>query len=107
MVAVGSGLRTVPNVVGQGIAQASALIKGAGLAPVLNPIPSTVNPTTAKISLQVPDRAVEGEGRLGGDDLRQPAEGAADHDGRDHDDTDSRRRGRARRAERLPPRQRR
>ena len=54
VVAVGSGLRTVPNVVGQGIAQASALIKGAGLAPVLNPIPSTVNPTTAKISLQVP-----------------------------------------------------
>ena len=54
VVAVGSGLRTVPNVVGQGIAQASAQIKGAGLAPVLNPIPSTVNPTTAKISLQVP-----------------------------------------------------
>jgi beta-lactam-binding protein with PASTA domain len=54
VVAVGSGLRTVPNVVGQGIAQASALIKGAGLTPVLNPIPSSVNPTTAKISLQVP-----------------------------------------------------
>ena len=53
-VAVGSGLRTVPNVVGQGIAQASAIVKGAGLTPVLNPLPSTVNPTTAKISLQVP-----------------------------------------------------
>ncbi len=39
VVAVGSGLRTVPNVVGKGIAQASALIKGAGLAPVLNPLP--------------------------------------------------------------------
>jgi beta-lactam-binding protein with PASTA domain len=54
VVAVGSGLRTVPNVVGQGIAKASALIKGAGLAPVLNPLPTGVNPTTAKISLQVP-----------------------------------------------------
>jgi beta-lactam-binding protein with PASTA domain len=54
VVAVGSGLRTVPNVVGQGIAQASALIKGAGLSPVLNPIPPGANPTTAKISLQVP-----------------------------------------------------
>src|SRR5262249_8815521 len=53
-VAVGSGLRTVPNVVGQGIAQASAVVKGAGLTPVLNPLPSNVNPTTAKISLQVP-----------------------------------------------------
>jgi beta-lactam-binding protein with PASTA domain len=54
VVAVGSGLRTVPNVVGQGIAQASALIKGAGLTPVLSPPPPNVNPTTAKISLQVP-----------------------------------------------------
>jgi beta-lactam-binding protein with PASTA domain len=54
VVAVGSGLRTVPSVVGQGIAQASAVIKGAGLSPLLNPIPPGANPTTAKISLQVP-----------------------------------------------------
>jgi beta-lactam-binding protein with PASTA domain/Tol biopolymer transport system component len=54
VVAVGSGLRTVPNVVGQGIGQASAVIKGAGLTPVLNPLPPNVDPTTAKISLQVP-----------------------------------------------------
>ena len=54
VVAVGSGLRTVPNVVGKGIGQASALIRGAGLTPVLNPLPPNVDPTKATISLQVP-----------------------------------------------------
>jgi beta-lactam-binding protein with PASTA domain len=54
IVAVGTGLRKVPNVVGLTLAGAEATLRTAGLVIVLPPLAPSQNPTKVKVTSQLP-----------------------------------------------------